>query len=118
MASRRGGTAPRARRPPRPPAAPAGRLAPRAGRGRGGGPGAAAAVAGVPHAGGGGGGGGGSPRGRLGVTHNRARPRVAPAEDVGERPLVVAVGRLVAQKNHRRLLDAIALVPEAHLLIV
>jgi glycosyltransferase involved in cell wall biosynthesis len=60
----------------------------------------------------------GFPPARLSVIHNVARPPVAPAQDLGARPLVAAVGRLVPQKNHRRLLDAIALVPEAHLLIV
>lgn len=60
----------------------------------------------------------GFPPARLSVINNVARPPVAPAAGLGERPLVVAVGRLVPQKNHRRLLDAIALVPEAHLLIV
>jgi len=60
----------------------------------------------------------GFPSARLRVIPNVARPPAAPAQDLGDRPLVVAVGRLVAQKNHRRLLDAIALVPDAQLLIV
>src|SRR5437870_4364204 len=52
------------------------------------------------------------------VVPNGVTAAAAPAPRDGDGPLVVAVGRLVAQKNHERLLLAARRVPGARFVVV